>query len=72
MKRMREKYNLTDDMLTWFCEDGEQVQIDCIKEDECTELLRSNFIEVGKTNASRTECEQACDAGDQFKNTNTE
>ena len=72
MRHQREKYGIPADVVSWFCKDGEQVQIDCVVHDEeSVEEFKGNLIEVGKTNASRTECEQACDAGVLFMNTNT-
>ena len=67
VRAQKEKYDIT-----WFCEDGENVQIDCLKEDAACNELKLNFIEIGKSNQSRTECEQACNAGELFISTNTE
>ena len=72
IKSQRLKHKIPDSVLGWFVEDGEQVQIDCMRDEELIAMLKENMTEVGKSCGSRTEVEQPCDAGPLFKVLNTE
>ena len=68
----RQLYGIADNVVAWFCEDGEQCQIDVLREPEIVAVLKETNIEVGKSCGSRTEVEQECDAGYVFMGTKTE
>jgi hypothetical protein len=66
-KSIREINSLPPNAKFFFKEDGEDIQIKCMKDPIIRQLLKENNIEVGKTSASITEIEQECDADNLFK-----
>jgi hypothetical protein len=60
---IRETYNISDDVVTWYQLDGEQNQVEGYADPVVQELYRSKNIVVGKPSGSTTSITQAIDAG---------
>jgi hypothetical protein len=69
--KIRSTYELPDDAMAWFQQDGEPMQIKCYEAEAMQTHMSESNIAVGKPPAATTEFTQGCDNGCVFKGPKT-